>query len=157
MEIKLQITNRFNENFLRSVMNSNKIGNITINRKSEIGKYICSRVRYSNLPTHQSSGVILNLPKNTLESAHNFFLYFTVEDQKKINDFLESEFYLFFHRYMLTGDQFDMKKSKLIENFIERLNLLNDDKIFENLKKSDYRERRKVQLFMLETVHLAII
>ena len=155
MDIKLQITNRINEHFLRSMMQSNKTGIIIINRTNEIGKYICSRVRYSNLPVRQSSGVKLSLPSTTLKSAHNYFTYFSVEDQKKINDFLEAEFYRFFHRFMLTGDQFDIKKTKLIESFIMKLNLLNDDKIFENLKKSDYRERKKIEKFMLETVHLS--
>jgi len=155
MQIKLQLTNKVHEGFLRLVMNSNKSGEIKISRTHDIGKYICSRVRYSNLPVRQSSGITLILPKTTLESGANYFLYFSVEDQKKINDFLDAEFNCFFKRFMLVGDQFDIKKITLINTIITKMDLLNDDKIFQNLTKSDYRERKKVMDFLLKTVQLA--
>ncbi len=150
MEIKLQITNSINEGYLRLIMESKKTGPITISRTNESGKYICSRVRYSNMPVRQSSGITLILPKTTLETANSYFIYFSVEDQKKINDFLEAAFYLFFHRCMLTSDQLEIKKCKQIERIVTNLNMLNNDKIFQNLKKSDYRERKRIEDFILK-------
>ena len=84
METKLQITKQINEAFLRMSMDSKKTGIIQIPGANEIGKYICSRIRYSNLPINQSSGIIIHLPYYTLESGDSYYLYFTVEDQKKM-------------------------------------------------------------------------
>lgn len=156
MEAKLQITNPTHEAFLRAVMESKKSGPITISRTNEIGKYICSRIRYSNLPVRQSSGTILHLPKTTLESGSRYYLYFTVEDQKKINDFLQSEFNLFFRSYMLIGDEYKIQKKLLIEGFINLHNLQNSETVYENLKKSDYRNRKKMAEFVQKAVQTIV-
>ncbi len=157
METKLQITNQINEAFLRMSMNAKKTGFIQISRTSEIGKYICSRIRYSNLPVSQSSGTLLHIPKRTLESANSYYIYFTVEDQKKINDFITSEFTRFFRNYMLIGAEYNIQKKILLEAFISDLNLQNNGTVYQNLKKSDYRNRKKMQQFVIKSVQSVVL
>jgi len=157
MEAKLQITNPTHEAFLRAVMDARRTGPIPISRANEIGKYICSRIRYSNLPVRQSSGTTLILPRTTLESGDRYYLYFTVEDQKKINDFLLSEFNLFFRSYMLIGDQHRIQKKTLIEAFITAYNLENNETVYESLKKSDYRNRKKMIEFIQKSIQSIVI
>lgn len=136
------------------MMGAKQKGPVQIFRNNEIGKYICSRIRYSNLPVRQSSGTIIHLPKTTLESGNSYYLYFTVEDQKKINDFIASSFSIYFRSYMLIGDEYNIQKKILIEALIDELNLHNNETIYENLKKSDYRNRKKIKKFVLKTVEL---
>ncbi|MFK5856583.1 MAG: hypothetical protein QM503_10660 [Bacteroidota bacterium] len=157
METKLQITNQINEAFLRMSMNAKKTGFIQITRSNEIGKYICSRLRYSNLPVRQSSGIIIHLPYYTLESGNSYYLYFTVEDQKKINDFLASEFNRFFRNYMLIGAEYNIQKKILLEAFIADLNLQNNSTVYQNLKKSDYRNRKKMTEFVKKAVQSVVL
>ncbi len=151
MKICLKLSNKLNEAFLRMKFSANKTGPIRIERKDEIGKYISSRVRYSNLPVN-SEGTELILPKTTLESGNNYFLYFSIEDQRKINDYLTAQFNIFFHNFMFKGNSLGIKKKVLIESMISQLNLKNDSTIFDNLKKNDYRLRKKIENFISETV-----
>ncbi len=60
MEAKLQITNSTHEAFLRAVMDARRTEPIPISRANEIGKYICSRIRYSNLPFLQNQKTPVN-------------------------------------------------------------------------------------------------
>ena len=154
MDIKLQFTNKTNEAFLRLAMQANKAGSIEINRKTEIGKYICSRVRYSNLPVNQSSGTLLLLPKRTLESKSSFYLYYTVEDQKKINDYLEAMFNIFFREVMLEGREQGIKFTMILEAYITAIKLRDDNKIYGRLKKFDWRNRKKATFFIENIIQL---
>lgn len=157
METKLQINNSTHEAFLRVIMDAKRSGAIQISRNNEIGKYICSHVRYSNLPVRQSSGIILILPRTTLESGKSYYLYFTVEDQKKINDFLSSQFILYFRSFMLVGGEMNIPKFKLLEGFITKYNLQDNDTIYDNLKKSDYRNRKKITEFIQKSVQSIVL
>lgn len=156
MDIKLQFTNKTNEAFLRLAMQSNKAGSIFISRKSEIGKYICSRVRYSNLPVKQSSGTWLDIPYATSKSKDIYYLYFSVEDQKRINDYLEAMFNIFFREVMLEGREKGIKYISVLESYMEGIKLTDDNKIYERLKKFDYRNRKKAFDFIEEMIQLLI-
>ncbi len=137
-------------------MQANKAGSIEINRKTEIGKYICSRVRYSNLPVKQSSGIWLDIPYTTSKSKDIYYLYYSVEDQKKINDYLEAMFNIFFREVMVEGREQGIKYISVLESYMQGIKLSDDNKIYERLKKFDYRNRKKAFDFIEEIIQLLV-
>lgn len=159
MEIKLLIENKINEAFLRMKFGANKTGPIKIHRNNDLGKYISSRVRQSDTPVKkQTIGTTLFLPVETNRTAKNHFCHYTIEDQDKINDFITAEFKLWFKTSMVVGSEdLNLSKSDTIEAIIDELKLRDEPKIFENLKKYDYRRRKKIKKHLfktLQSIHL---
>ncbi len=141
VDIKLQLSNKQNEAFLRLAMGANKTGTIRISRRNSIGRHISSFVRYSNLPVSQSSGTWLELPYTNIEGKDSYYLYFSVKDQHQINDYLDSMYIIFFQQMMVEGQRQKRKFRTVIDVFITMLNLQNDPTVFERLAKYDYRNR----------------
>lgn len=155
--IKLIIRKEEHEDYLRFVFGSPKKGPVTIDRCRDVGKYICSRVRYSDKP--QSSAVAkgefpveLILPERGLRTATSHYLYFTQEDIDKINDFLTAEFNQFFRGYMLAGEDMNMDYQDLIEAFMAGIGIRNPGTKFDTLKKKDYRHREKIHKILSENL-----
>lgn len=159
MEIKLLIENKINEAFLRMTFQANKTGPVKIHRNNDLGKYISSRVRQSDIPVKQQTiGTTIVLPVETNRTSKNHFCSFTIEDQDKINDFITAEFKLWFKTSMVVGaEDLNISKSDIIEAIIDKLKLHDEPKIFENLKKYDYRRRKKIKKYLfhtLQSIHL---
>lgn len=155
--IKLNIRKEEHEDYLRFVFSSQRRGPITIDRGKDLGKYLISRVRYSELPQPFKTPkgefpVDLILPERGLRTASYHYVHFPAEDQDKINDFITSEFNQFFRGYMLAGEEMHIEYKDLIEAFMLGIGIRNPGTKFDTLKKKDYRHRDKIHKIMVETL-----
>ena len=153
MEVKLLIENKINEAYLRMIFCANKTGPVKITRAQDVGRYIVSLVRYAPVPQKQTIGTELILPKYPPNKSHNRFCYLTIEDQDKINDYINTDFRIWFKTSMVIGkDELKLTYSDTIEFIIDKLKLKDEPGIYESLKKYDYRRRQKVKDFLLKSI-----
>lgn len=156
--IKLAIRKEEHEDYLRFIFGAPRKGAIPIDRIRDVGKYICSRVRYSDkpLPPKLLKGDILVdliLPERGLRTATTHYLHFTQEDVDKINDFITAEFNQFFRAYMLAGMEIKLEYKDLIDAFMTGIGIRNPGTKFDTLKKKDYRHRDKIHKMMVQNLH----
>lgn len=125
-------------------------GNIYIvSRHHDFGKLLCSLVKYSNIPVpaeKDAKGIIVQLPKSRpLATAANYYLYYTEEDQQKINDNIEVLFNIDFDRYYLEGCKQGMMQKDIIQSFVISRKLISMSiDTNETLKKRQYRDRIEI-------------
>lgn len=130
---------------------------IKINGKIKPGKYILSRLRFSNIPVSQSSGTELILPKTNNNKWVKYFCYFSVDDQIQINYYIEALLDLALGRYMLKGNKLHIPNKHLLERYIYLTKQANSPSIFDQLLKSDYRSRKysdEILTFDLQSIDL---
>lgn len=119
-------------------------GIYTITSTKDIGKYLISRVSYSDNPIKQLPGSIkIKLPKTTNSTAQNKYLYYTKEDLEKINFELDATFSIDFDRFYLQGLKLKMHQKEIISDYILSRNLISAQGDIEQLKKRKYREELK--------------
>lgn len=157
MEIKLLIENKFNEGYLRKVFKANKTGPITISRTSDIGKFICSMVKYVELPPKQTVGILLILPDTSTSTGDHKFCTFTIEDQSKINDYISATFRIWFDRVLVEGiHKLNLDRRTITDVIISELsiekNSENEQKIFERIRKYEYRSREKALKSLIQSL-----
>ncbi|MBD3630501.1 hypothetical protein [Cyclobacterium sp.] len=142
MDIQLTITKDLLREYFRHLFPLDAKGRYLIDRSSDLGKAICSFVRYTEVkPERDPQALQLLLPKtDSLKNAPNYHLYFSREDLLRINDLVEVFFHIDFDRFYLKGRKLGMMQKDIIESFIvsrKLTNLLQDN---ETLKKREYRE-----------------
>ena len=116
-----------------------------ISRKQDFGKLICSRVRHSELPVKNIAGVQLFLPlTRATDNAKNHFLYFSKEDQHKLEDELEVMFNIDFDRYYLNGRKLGYMQKDIIHAYIISRKLITITGDVEMLRKREYRDAVKM-------------
>jgi hypothetical protein len=134
--------------YLQYLFPTDDQGAFVVNRDSDFGKALCCFVRYSNIAQKEEPDdtmVTLKLPMTrTLDTAPKYHLYFTKEDQHRVNDLLDVFFHLDFDRYYLKGIKMGYMQKHVIESFIlsRKLSTLYNDN--ETLKKREYREGLKL-------------
>lgn len=155
--ITLPLRKEVHEDYLRYVFKSRKSVPVQLNRDEDLGRYITSRIRYSDTPVRADipSGhepVDLLLPKSTLSTAANRFVFFTAEDVQMINDYISADFSIFFRQFMSSGQHMGIEQKDLIEAFLVGCRIRLDGRKFEMLKKKDYRFRMKIHDFVAESM-----
>jgi hypothetical protein len=116
-----------------------------VSRHNDFGKLLCARVQYSNIPLPQHEdlkAIRFLLPKSRpLATAQNYYLFYSKEDQQKINDDLEVLFNIDFDRYYLEGCKMGMMQKDVIQSFVISRRLVNMSiDTNETLKKRQYRD-----------------
>jgi len=120
-----------------------------VSRHHDFGKLLCSLVKYSSLPVvieKDAKAISFLLPKSRpLATAGNYYLYYTEEDQQKLNDNLEVLFNIDFDRYYLEGCKQGMMQKDIIQSFVISRNLISlSTDTNETLKKRQYRDRIEI-------------
>jgi hypothetical protein len=150
--IELTLRKPFFENYLRHIFSCPQ-GPIKINRSEDVGKYLYSRVRYSELPQRLKPGgttLTLVLPHHENDRSDHFFIHYTEDDMVRINDFIEASAYLDFRTSIQVGSH-DLKVDrKTVINLFSNL-VFGDDK-YEMLKKDEYRRRKKMEKWLVESI-----
>jgi len=143
--IILNLRKSYFENYIRFIFKTQDNQPICVNREHELGKYLFSRVRYSNnKPQLETSGypVELILPAHGNDGCRNNFIYYTADDMARINDFIDSTAYLDFRMCVYTGT-IDLKIDRKVVISVFSDLVFGEDK-FEMLKKDEYRKRKKL-------------
>jgi len=146
MEVRLEIENKFNEGFLRRVFGANKTEPIKVTRDTGVGKMLFAMVKYSDTPVKQTIGLQLIMPNPPEFTGKNKFLYYTIEDQLKINDYISASFKIWMDRILLEGIyKLNLQRNDIVDIIISELkmenNAQNEQRIYERIKKYDYRSR----------------
>jgi hypothetical protein len=146
--ITVILRKRYFENYLRFIFDTPE-GPIMINRDHELGKYLFSRVRYSHLKNKTDitgCPVELILPANGNDCSRTNFIYYSVDDMARINDFIESSAYLDLRMMIDIGNKdLKMDRKTIISIFSDAI--YGEDK-YEMLKKDEYRKRKKVVFWL---------
>lgn len=151
--INLILKRNYYEDYLRHIFSSD--GEIVLTRTNEVGKYIYSRIRESDLPVHTSickGDIVIKLfiPDSHSVSFGNKFIYFSVADVELINDFISAHFDMCFYRMMLEAEKMGYEKKDALEAFLFGLGLNKFDNLYETLKKREYRKEVEIYTKLYE-------
>lgn len=142
--IQLKIRKPYFENYLRWVFNSPE-GDIKINRDEILGKFLFSMAKTSNIPIkkrNQSGIVKLIMPSHICDDRSKYrSIYYTVDDENHINDFIESSAFMDL-RMMIQTARLDMgmDRKTVIKIYCE---MIFGENKYEALQKYEYRRRKR--------------
>lgn len=123
-------------------------GSFSVFRKHDFGKMLCSLVSYSNMPIKEEVNeetLKFTLPiSRATANAQNYHLYYSKEDEAKLNDYLEVIFNIDFDRYYLNGSRMGFMQKDIIHSFIISRKLTGLIGNNEMLKKRQYRSEKKI-------------
>lgn len=150
MTIQLHVHKEILREYLNYIFKKLPSGAYKVSKLEDFGRALCSFVRYSNIrvpePPHPAQELVtFRLPRiEALNNALGYNLYYTRDDQEKLNDYLALIFDLDFDRYYLAGKASGEQKKDIIMSFIasrKLSRLLSDPEL---LKKRQYRSELKL-------------
>lgn len=148
--------------FCRHEMKCDDAGNIILQRSKDIGKHIYSHILTSDMPVKQfppANPVTFVIPvtgsnRYALESR---FLYISKWGEEKIKDYLESEFN---HRMRIlfeAGYRKRYTQKQIIEAILQAYNIRHTAVNYEAVKKSDYRNAKKIRKIIINDLQDAVL
>lgn len=151
MIAKIFIKKELHRSYLNYLFPKDQNGNFIVTRNQDFGKFLTAMVRYSKTPVttlKRQTNVVFEsflLPASRpLDNAGNYYLYFSSEDQEKLNDYIDVLFNIDFDRYYLNGKKMSMQQQDIIQAFIISRKLVQHIGDNETLKKREYREGLKM-------------
>jgi len=139
--IVLRLKKDYYKEYLLHIFDTNQ-NDIVLTRTNEVGKYLYSRIRESDLPIKSiidNKTVKLKIPDINSITFSNKFIYYSQSDMLLINDFIQVHFNMYFHRIMLEADRMGYEKKDALEAFLFGLGLNKYETLYETLKKREYR------------------
>lgn len=150
MNVICNIQDQMHREYLNSIFKYEN-GAFSISRESDLGRFICSMIRYSEYPVEQKANedkaVYFSLPRTSaMPTLFTRFSYIHKDDQRKINDYLISLFNHDYIQYYYVGMNLKLKQKDVITNFILARKLVSRIGEVEQLKKRAYRlEEKQIQ------------
>lgn len=147
MKVVCHIQDQMHRDYLHSIFEYEN-GSFSVFRNTNLGRFICSMVRYSDYPVEQKvdeeKAVFFTLPRTSaMPTLFKRFCYITPEDQRKINDFLIATFNNDFTQYYFVGINMKMQQKDVITSFILSRKLVSRIGENEQFKKRAYRAEEK--------------
>lgn len=148
--------------FCRHEMKEDAAGNIILQRSKDIGKHIYSHILTSDMPVKQlppENPVTFIIP---ITGANRYalgsrFLYISRWGEEKICDYIESEFN---HRMRIlfeAGYRKRYTQKQIIEAILQAYNIRNTAVNYEAVKKSDYRNAKKIRKIVMDDLECAVL
>jgi hypothetical protein len=148
MTVSLNITKPLFRKYLDFLFDKNQNGHYKVSKTISFGAMVCSMIQQSNLPitkNESDESVTFVLPQvDSLSNARNYHLYFSKENELRLNDLLREYFFIDFDRYYLAGRKSGFMQKDIINSFILSRQLAIIDTAHESIKKRHYREELKV-------------
>jgi hypothetical protein len=148
--VKIQFRNELIADFFAGTFGSSHKSTVKISRSNDIGKFVYSLVKYSDFPLPPFSKsaehyIVIDaiLPDNVFNTADSHYIYFTKEDQQRINDYVTAYFNQEIRAYLIMGQELKLLQKDIIEIFMANYHL--DPVKHSGLIKKDYRWRMKVK------------
>lgn len=145
------------EDFCRHELKTDKEGNIILSRHSDIGKMIFSHILTSGsapakpVLDHPVKFLLLTNAYNTAFIKYRF-CFVDKWGEQKINDYLEAEFRQRIRLIFEAGYSRKCSQKEIIEAIMEEYNIKNCALNYETIKKSDYRNQKKVRKALYDVV-----
>ena len=147
--------------FLYHEFKCKKEGSVTINSTNDIGKYIQSMISISALPvkpviTDNSIVIILPIQEwNHYILSHNF-LQVVKWKENMIHSFLEAAWRTRVREYFITGYEKGYNQDHIINAFLMAYNIKKNKFTYDQIKKIDYRNRRKMNKEVADDIQLSL-
>jgi len=153
MDAKLKLNlSEYHERFLRKELNS-MIGPIVVNRDNSIGKFIDSTILWAKeKPNDDDKKCLLLLPCSHEMHREYYWAYVTLEREKMITDFIQSNFLLNIELFFAKGYRQGYSQKQIIEAFIYHYNLYEIDGSYDMIKKRDFRKRKNIKKIIAENI-----
>lgn len=124
-------------------------GAFSVFRSVDFGKYLCSLVKYSDIPIRHDRPdeykVAFRMPRTSVYKGMQYrFMYLTAEDHQRLEDHLEAIFFIDFDRFYIQSQLLGQQQKVAIQNFILSRRLTSKIGDVEMLKKRQYRAEQKV-------------
>lgn len=147
MNVVCHIQDQMHREYLNAIF-AFEDGAFSVFRNTEMGRFICSMVRYADYPVESKvdpeKAVYFRLPRTSaMPTLFTRFSYITPDDQRKINDYLIATFNQDYIQYYFVGRNLGLKQKDVITNFILARKLVSRIGEVEQLKKRTYRAEEK--------------
>lgn len=134
--------------YVASVFNGSPSSCVKISRDNDMGRYIYSLIKFSDLPVKKRDPLFpyelsINIPKVYFPLESQGFCYFSNDDMLKINDYALADFNQQFRAFSLMGWELGIMQKTTCELFLASFSL-NPDK-HSGLVKKDYRFRSNLK------------
>ena len=124
-------------------------GAVIIKTNNDIGKLIQAMVTMTDRPHKQAikeNPITLLLP---IQEWNHFlfrdnFLYIPDWKQRMIQDYIDASFRLRIREYFMAGYEKGYKQDRIIKAFLMAYNIKNNQLNYDQVKKFDYRNRKKI-------------
>lgn len=150
------------EDFVRHELKTDKSGNIVLSRHSDIGKMIFSHlltagsIQARPLMDHPVKFLVLTNANNSY-LLRSRFCYVDRWGEQKINDFIEVEFRQRMRLIFEAGYQKKCSQKEIIEAIMEEYNIKNCTLNYDAVKKSDYRNQKKIRKSLFDTLQSIVL
>lgn len=125
-------------------------GNIILRRSHDIGKQIYSHILTADLPPKQLPGLhptpfIIPVTKSNRYILGSRFLYISRWGEEKIQDYIEADFNQRIRILFEVGYRKNYSQKQIVEAILQAYNIKNTSLNYEAVKKSDYRNQKKLR------------
>lgn len=134
---------------------------VVLSTANDIGKYISSMVTIKDRPpkkVEMENPITLILPiqeENHYILTHNF-LYIPKWKEKMIQDYLESSWKIRVREYFIVGYEKGFSQDKIISAFLLAYNIKKNRFTYDQIKKIDYRNRKKINKQVSDEIQLSL-
>lgn len=148
--------------YCRHEMKCDREGNIILQRSRDIGKFIYSNILTSDLPVKQmpaANPVTFVVP---VTGANRYalvsrFLYVSRWGEEKIKDYMEAEFNQRMRLLFEAGYRKNYSQKQIVEAILQAYNIKNTAVNYEAVKKSDYRNQKKMRKIIIDDIESAVL
>lgn len=136
-------------------------GNIILRRNHDIGKQIYSHILTADLPQKQLPGLhptsfIIPVTKSNRYVLVSRFLYISRWGEEKIRDYIESDFNQRMRILFEAGYRKNYSQKQIVEAILQAYNIKNTSLNYEAIKKSDYRNQKKLRRLVFEDLQATV-
>ena len=124
---------------------------VKITRDNDLGRFVYSLVKYSDLPVTKSPKAMddwfpltLSLPEAKFLLDQGRFIYIPIEDIHKINDYAIAQFNLSFNSFLMMGATLNIQIKNTVDLFMQTYNI--NPASQDALIKKDFRARQEMRI-----------
>ena len=130
-------------------------GNIILRRSHDMGKHIHSHILTSDAPVKDVSSenptpFTIPITKSNKYLLTSCFLYISKWGEEKICDYIDAEFNQRMRLLFEAGYRRKYSQKQIIEAILQQYNIKNTALSYEAIKKSDYRNKRKLRVDIIK-------
>ena len=148
--------------FCRHEFGEDNEGNIILRRSHDIGKQIYSCILTADLPQKQLPGLhpvsfIVPVTRSNRYILCSRFLYVSRWGEEKIRDYIEADFNQRMRILFESGYRKNYTQKQIVEAILQAYNIKNTSLNYEAVKKSDYRNQKKLRRLVFNDIQSAVI
>lgn len=150
------------EDYCRHEMKIDTNDNIILSRSTDIGKHIYSHILTLDMPAKKIQYVhpvrfIVPVTGANRYALVSRFIYVSRWGEEKIRDYIETDFKQRMRILFEAGYRKKYTQKDIIESILQAYNIKNTALNYEAIKKSDYRNQKKVRKIVFNDIESAVM